>query len=399
MEKLQVKNLYKVFGSDPQRAVSALEQGLSKDEVQKKMGLTVALRDVSFTVNEGEFFVVMGLSGSGKSTLLRCLNRLIEPTQGSVLVDRQDLTSLNDTQLRELRRQKFGMVFQRFALFPHRTVLENVEYGLKLQGVAPDERRKRALEVLETVDLGVWKDKYPDQLSGGMQQRVGLSRALAIEPDILLMDEPFSALDPLIRRDMQEELMDLQARLQKTIVFITHDLDEALKLGDRIAVMKDGEIVQLDTAEGILTSPANDYVAAFIRGVNRAHVLTAENIMQKPDALITTKDGPRVALRKMAEARISSVFVVNRNRELKGLITAESAIEAIKEHKEMEKVLTTDLLTTAPDTQVFDLIPMATRAKFPLAVVDDKHRLLGIIVRVSVLSGLVDAEEDKNDAS
>lgn len=395
MAKIEVTGLYKVFGPNPERALPLLKEGISKDRILKKLGLTVGINNVSFAVEEGEFFVVMGLSGSGKSTLLRCLNRLIEPTAGKILVDGEDLTQMDATQLRALRQKKFGMVFQDFALFPHRTVQENVEYGLKLQGVEPEERRVRALDVLETVGLKGWSDSYPDQLSGGMQQRVGLARALAVDPDILLMDEPFSALDPLIRREMQEELMELQARLQRTIIFITHDLDEALKLGDRIAVMKDGVIVQLDTPEEILTNPADEYVADFIHDVNRARILKAENIMQKPDALITTKDGPRVALRKMKEAGISSVFVVDRKRELKGIVTVDAAIEAIgKKIRNIEEILIRDLPTVVPETLVQDLIPLAARASYPIAVVDREGRLLGIIVRVSVLSGLVGREEE-----
>ncbi|REJ32169.1 MAG: glycine/betaine ABC transporter ATP-binding protein, partial [Bacillota bacterium] len=262
--KIAVRDLYKVFGPDPQRALELVRSGVGKDELLKSTGHTLAVAGVNLEVRAGETFIIMGLSGSGKSTLLRCINRLIEPTHGQVLIDGVDVGSLSPRDLRNLRRRRLGMVFQRFALFPHRTVLDNVAYGLEIQGVPPSQRRRRALEVLELVGLAGWAQSYPSQLSGGMQQRVGLARALAPDPDILLMDEPFSALDPLIRRDMQDELIDLQERLHKTIVFITHDLDEALKLGDRIAIMRDGRVVQVGRPEQILLEPADEYVASFV---------------------------------------------------------------------------------------------------------------------------------------
>jgi glycine betaine/proline transport system ATP-binding protein len=276
--RLEAEHLHKVFGRRPDEAVERLRQGADREELRAD-GVTAAVIDASFTVEPGQIFVVMGLSGSGKSTLLRMLNGLLEPTAGHVRFDGQDLTALSDRELREVRAKKISMVFQHFALFPHRSVLENAAYGLAVQGVPRAEREKRATEALQLCGLGGWEKAWPDELSGGMQQRVGLARALAIDADLLLMDESFSALDPLIRRDMQDQLLELQRTLKKTIVFITHDLNEAMRLGDRIAVMRDGRIVQTGSAEDILLRPANDYVASFIQDVDRSRVLTAGALM------------------------------------------------------------------------------------------------------------------------
>ncbi|MFE3326394.1 glycine betaine/L-proline ABC transporter ATP-binding protein [Streptomyces sp. NPDC059176] len=282
MSRLQAEHVYKVFGGRSDEAVSRLESGASRDELRAD-GTTAAVIDASFGVEPGQIFVVMGLSGSGKSTLLRMLNGLLEPTAGRVLFDGQDLTALSARDLRQVRAHRISMVFQHFALFPHRNVLENAAYGLEVQGVARAVREERAAEALDLVGLAGWEQSWPDELSGGMQQRVGLARALATDADLLLMDESFSALDPLIRRDMQDQLLELQKRLKKTIVFITHDLNEAMRLGDRIAVMRDGRIVQLGTAEDILVRPSDDYVASFIQDVDRSRVLTAEAVMTGPE--------------------------------------------------------------------------------------------------------------------
>lgn len=400
MSKIEVKNLFKIFGPEPGKAMEMLKAGMSKDDLLQKMGHTVGIYDVSFSVEQGEIFVVMGLSGSGKSTLVRCLNRLIEPTAGEVLIDGEVVTSLSSEKLRSLRQKKMAMVFQRFALFPHRTILQNVAYGLEIQGLNKQMREEKALEVLSTVGLKDWGSVYPDQLSGGMQQRVGLARALAVDPDILLMDEPFSALDPLIRKEMQEELTELQSNMQKTIIFITHDLDEALKLGDRIAIMKDGQIVQLGTPEEILTNPSTEYVANFVTGVDRSRVLKAENVMIRPSALVKVTDGPRLALRKMKEEELSSIFVVGEGRTLRGIVSVDRAIEAVeKKEKDLQNIIDEDIPITTPDVTLLDLIPMAVTAKVPIAVIDDNRKLLGIIVRVSVLSGLIAKGDENNDVS
>lgn len=386
--KIEVKGLYKIFGDNPNRGFDLLAKGLSKQEIQDKAGLAVGLDDVSFSVETGEVFVVMGLSGSGKSTLIRCLNRLIEPTKGQVIIDGEDITRLSSQALIEVRRKKISMVFQNFALFPHRTVLENAAFGLEIQGVG-SERFDLAREALHMVGLKGWEDNYPGQLSGGMQQRVGLARALANDPDILLMDEAFSALDPLIRKQMQNELLDLQERLHKTIVFITHDLDEALKLGDRILLMKDGRVQQIGTPEEILGQPANEYVRKFVEDVDRTTVLTAKDVMRNPDPVISPKDGPRVALRRMKEEGISSIFVLGKERKLMGLIKAEDAVNAINEGRTgLDGLIITDVPTVQPDLSVADLIPMVATAKYPVSVVDENGRMMGIIIRGSLLATL-----------
>ena len=397
MVKIEVKGLYKIFGAHPRQALEKIKSGQSKDELLQKTGHTVGINDATFAVDEGEIFVIMGLSGSGKSTLVRCINRLIEPTAGSITIDGEDITRLSAEKLRAMRQKKTGMVFQRFALFPHRTILQNVAFGLEIQGMDKTTREEKAMKVLETVGLKDWAHVYPEQLSGGMQQRVGLARALAADPDVLLMDEPFSALDPLIRKEMQEELVELQDRMQKTILFITHDLDEALKLGDRIAIMKDGIIVQLGTPEEILTNPADDYVASFVTDVDRSKVLTAENIMFRPFAVVRDDDGPRVALRKMQKEGFSNIFVLGPDRVLLGIVTVETALEAVKNNvKDLHQILDTDIPITSPDVLVQDLMPMAVTARVPIAVVDENKRLKGIIVRVSVLAGLSGMEVDDN---
>ncbi|MBO8170420.1 MAG: glycine betaine/L-proline ABC transporter ATP-binding protein [Bacillaceae bacterium] len=395
MKKIEVKGVTKIFGSDPAKGVELLKQGLSKDEILEKTGMTVGVRDANFEVDEGEFFVIMGLSGSGKSTMIRMINRLIDPTVGEIYIDGENIVEMDKEQLIQTRRKKLGMVFQRFALFPHRTVLQNVEYGLEVQGVAKEEREKKAMESLEVVGLKGYEHSKPDQLSGGMQQRVGLARALANGSDILLMDEAFSALDPLIRKEMQDELLQLQEKLKKTIVFITHDLDEALKLGDRIAIMKDGAIVQIGTPEEILTDPANEYVANFVQDVDRSKVLLASQVMRKPDVVTTWKDGPRVAARKMEEKGISSIFVVDKDKKLKGLLTIDAALQAIKENRWVEDFLVQDYHVTSPDTPLDELITVAAETKYPIAVVEDE-KLLGIIVRVSILAGLALGKEEMN---
>ncbi len=392
MDKIEVKNVIKIFGHNPKEGLKRLNNGESKDKIFEETGLTVGVNQASFSIKEGEFFVIMGLSGSGKSTLIRLLNRLIEPTDGEIYIDGEDITKMDKHHLINIRRKKLGMVFQNFALLPHRTILSNVEFGLEIQGIPKEEREKSARKSIEDVGLKGYEESYPRQLSGGMQQRVGLARALANNSDILLMDEAFSALDPLIRKEMQDELISLQDRLKKTVVFITHDLDEALKLGDRIAIMKDGNIVQIGTPEEILKNPANDYVSNFIEKVDRLKILVASNIMKKPDIVATWKDGPLMAVRKMKEAGISSIFVVDKERKLKGLLTIDDAIEAAKKDQWVEEVLQQGFHTTSPDTPLSDLIAIAADTKYPIAVTEGE-KLLGIIVRVSILSGLVLGKE------
>lgn len=389
MPKIKVENLTKVFGSNPKRALGLLEKGLSKDEILSQTKLAVGVGGVSFEVHKGEILVIMGLSGSGKSTLIRCLNRLIEPTSGKIIIDGEDITTISTEQLLQLRRKKFGMVFQKFALFPHKTVQQNAEYGLEIQGIDGTTREDKARQALELVGLKGWETNYPEQLSGGMQQRVGLARALAVDPDILLMDEAFSALDPLIKREMQDELLALQSRVQKTIVFITHDLDEAIKLGDRIILMKDGVVVQEGTPEAILTNPATEYVEKFVENVDMSKVLTARSVMKNAGNVAYTRNGPRTALHKMREAGISSIFVVNKDNQVQGVVLAESAAEAIKRgESDLENIIETDIKTVTPDTPVNDLFSLMTDIRYPLAVIDEDRKLLGVIVRGSILAGL-----------
>ena len=325
---VEVKNLYKVYGRRPKDAVEQLMAGSSREEI-RELG-TAAVIDASFDVRKGEIFVVMGLSGSGKSTLIRMLNGLLEPTSGSVKVHGVDLVGIDAKALREVRRSSISMVFQHFALLPHRTVLENVAYGLEIQGVPAAKRLQIAREVIVKVGLDGWEDRLPSELSGGMQQRVGLGRALAAQTDILLMDEAFSALDPLIRRQMQVQLVELQAELGKTIIFITHDLNEAMFLGDRIAVMRDGIIVQVGTPEEILRDPANDYVARFVQDVDRARVLTAATVMEQVKALVFVTAGPRGALRVMRDLQTSAVFVVGHGNVLLGVVRDKDVMRQVK---------------------------------------------------------------------
>jgi glycine betaine/proline transport system ATP-binding protein len=330
------RGVWKVYGPNAAKVIGSPDANLPRAELLEKTGCVAAVRDVSFDVAPGEVFVVMGLSGSGKSTLVRMINRLHDPTAGQILIDGEDVVQLSPERLREVRRRKISMVFQHFGLFPHRRIVDNVAFGLEIQGLEKDARTRKAGEVLDTVGLAGWGDHYPDELSGGMQQRVGLARALATEPEIMLFDEPFSALDPLIRRDMQDEVVRLQREVQKTMIFITHDLMEALKLGDRIAIMKDGHFVQVGTPEEVVARPADDYVADFTRDVPRAHVLTARSIMKPADG--ASGDGPVVA----------------------------------------------------PTTVVQDLIPMVADGDRLIRVVDGET-LLGVVDRAAVMDALIEA--------
>ena len=390
MAKVEIEHLTKIFGKRVKPALQMVQQQASKTEILKKTGATVGVYDANLSIEEGEIFVIMGLSGSGKSTLILLLNRLIEPTSGSIKIDGEDISTMSKEQLLEVRRKKMSMVFQSFGLFPHRTILENTEYGLEVQGVPKEERRERAEKALDNANLLAFKDQYPNQLSGGMQQRVGLARALANNPEILLMDEAFSALDPLIRRDMQDELLDLQANASQTIIFISHDLNEALRIGDRIAIMKDGQIQQVGTGEEILTAPANDYVRAFIEDVDRSKVLTAERIMIPPITTNIDVDGPAVALKKMRTEEVSGLVAVDRRRQFQGFISSEDALRARRENIGLRDVMT-EMPTVARDMLVADIMPLIYDAPTPLAVVDN-GRLLGVIIRGRVLEALSETE-------
>lgn len=392
MSKVRVEHLTKVFGKKSQQALSMVQQNKSKTEILEQTGATVGVYDVNFEVNEGEIFVVMGLSGSGKSTLIRLLNRLIEPSSGDIYIDGEDIAKISKEELREIRRHKVNMVFQNFGLFPQRTILENTAYGLEIRGVSKHERQERAEQALANSGLLSFKDQYPNQLSGGMQQRVGLARALANDPEILLMDEAFSALDPLIRREMQDELLELQAKVKRTIIFITHDLNEALRIGDRIALMKDGQIMQIGTGEEILTNPANEFVRDFVEDVDRSKVLTAQNIMVPAITTNIEIDGPNVALQRMRKEEVSMLLAVDRSRQLKGSVTAESAREARKASIPLKGVIDKNVKKVHKDTLVTDIFNLIHDSPAPLAVVDDEDHLMGVVIRGSVIGALADHE-------
>ncbi len=392
--EIVVQGLTKIFGPKPEEAQRLLDEGVSKQEILRRTRSTVAVQDADFEIARGETFVIMGLSGSGKSTIVRLLNRLIEPTDGTVEVSGQEVTALKRDELTRLRREKFGMVFQRFALLPHRSVLDNVGFGLEIQGMDKSERREQASQSLQLVGLAGWEESRPDELSGGMQQRVGLARALASDPDILLMDEPFSALDPLMRRQMQEEMIDLQARLQKTIVFITHDLDEALRLGDRVAIMKDGRIVQLGTPDEIVLNPADDYVASFVEGHDRSEMVSARDVMVPPVEVVRGGHSPTVAARSLNRAGLDHAIVVGPDNHVEGWVTTDMLAAAARSGlREVRACPLEPVATAAPDDSLRSLIPIAASQDRPVAVVEGE-RFLGIVGRGSILQGLCHAIED-----
>lgn len=390
--KIKVEKVSKIFGKQTKKAVQMLADGKTKKEILKATGSTVGVNQADFEVYDGEIFVIMGLSGSGKSTLVRMLNRLIEPTAGNIYIDGDMITNMSKDQLREVRRKKISMVFQKFALFPHRTILENTEYGLELQGVDKQERQQKALESLKLVGLEGFEHQYPDQLSGGMQQRVGLARALTNDPDILLMDEAFSALDPLIRKDMQDELLDLHDNVGKTIIFITHDLDEALRIGDRIVLMKDGNIVQIGTPEEILMNPSNEYVEKFVEDVDLSKVLTAGHIMKRAETVRIDK-GPRVALTLMKNLGISSIYAVDKQKKLLGVIYASDAKKAAESDLSLQDILNTEFTTVPENTYLTEIFDVVSDANIPIAVVDEKQRMKGIVVRGALIGALAGNNE------
>lgn len=398
MKKIEVKNLTKVFGEREAHALTLLEKNQSKEEILKETGMTVGVNKATFTVQTGEVFVIMGLSGSGKSTLIRLVNRLIEPTSGEVLIDGENLTEMDDKKLIETRRKKLGMVFQNFGLLPHRSVLSNVAYGLEIQGIPQEEREAKALKVIEDVGLKGYEKSFPKELSGGMQQRVGIARALTNDADILLMDEAFSALDPIIRKEMQDELINIQKKLGKTILFITHDLDEALKLGDRIAIMKDGKIIQIGQPEEILENPADEYVSQFVQDVDRSKVLKASHIMTPPQQTILQDENPSIAAQRMEELRVKYSIVTNHENQYKGLLLLKDAIQAGKDQRPIESILLEEeVYIVSPNTQLNEIIGLASKSAYPIIVVENS-KLLGEISLASILSGLVlgkDLDQDE----
>ncbi|CAB3640527.1 Glycine betaine transport ATP-binding protein OpuAA [Achromobacter mucicolens] len=398
MSKIEVKNIYKIFGAHPKKWLQAAQGGMSKEELLAKSGHTLGLRDISLSIEEGSIYVIMGLSGSGKSTLIRHFNRLIEPSAGHILVDGVDVVSLNKRDLEIFRQKKMSMVFQRFGLFPHRTVLDNAAYGLTVQGVGKAEREKRAREWLEQVGLSGFENQYPHQLSGGMQQRVGLARALATDAEILLMDEAFSALDPLIRREMQDQLLQLQAKLNKTIVFITHDLDEALRLGNRIAILKDGELVQEGTPEDILLNPANDYVQSFLQDVNRTKVLNATHAVNPARLTLTMRSRPAHAVDRMKALNYEYAPVLDGKR-LAGVLTAEAAEKAMQEGVRDVSRFVEDLASVPATAGLGEVLAQLVHSDQPVAVTGEDDEFLGMLSRKKVVELVTPALTETQVAS
>ncbi len=394
MAKIEVRNLYKIFGPRPHEVLLQVRDGVSKDEILAKTGHTVGLDDISLSVEQGETFVVMGLSGSGKSTFVRCVNRLIEATAGEILFDGSDVLKLSKTDVKQLRREKLGMVFQSFALFPHRNVVHNVAYGLQVRGVPREERHQRAQRWIDVVGLTGYEHARPGQLSGGMQQRVGLARALCTDPEVLLMDEAFSALDPLIRREMQDELIRLQQELHKTIIFITHDLDEALRLGDRVAILKDGRLVQIGTPVEIITNPVDGYVEAFGRDVNRTRVLTAQAIMDRATP-IPVSTSPRQAMNSMHELHQGIDYVVDGNRRYLGVVTTEAvAAAASRGDTNLAGALAESAPTAAPNDVLENLLALMAASPLPIVVLDERNVFLGVLTRATMLGALAGRQEE-----
>lgn len=387
MTKIEIKDLSILFGPEKAKAKKMIKQGKSKQEILKETGCTIAVRNANLEIEEGEMFVIMGLSGSGKSTLVRCINRLNEPSMGEIWLSGRNITSLSDKELLQIRRKEMAMVFQHFGLLPHRTVLSNIAFGLELQGVPKEEREKKAYESIAVVGLKGYENQRVDELSGGMQQRVGLARALANDPEVLLMDEAFSALDPLIREQMQDELLDLQEKMKRTIVFITHDLDEAIKLGDRIAIMKDGEVVQVGTPEEILTDPANDYVTRFTESVDRGRVVTASSIMlTQPIVVRIRKDGPEAIIRKMREKRLYALPVIGTDEQFLGEIRLKDVLRLRKEGvRDISSIVMKEVPSVLESMTVEDMLPLLPKVKQALPVVDENNRLKGVVSTSAII--------------
>lgn len=386
---LEVRNVSKLYGLNKSEAIKMMKAGSSKDKVAKKTGVTVALWDVSFKVKPGEIFVIIGLSGSGKSTIVRTLNMLQRPTSGEILYDDINLCKLPKKELLQFRRNKMAMVFQNFGLIPHRNVLSNVAYGLEIKGMNRLEREEKAREYISMVGLEGWELKKISSLSGGMKQRVGIARALANNPEILLMDEPFSALDPLVRKEMQFELLSIQRNLGKTIVFITHDINEAFKIGDMIAIFKDGKVVQIDSPENMTANPKNDYVRQFIDSADKTKVISAKNIMITPSCIVRPQDSGRRALKVMNENNVSSAYVVDNQMNFVGVLTVDDALEAKKNNINVSNYIINDVKPVNLETSVSDIVPLFTEANYPVPVINDTGKLKGIVSKVAVLSSMV----------
>lgn len=384
----EARNVVKIYGKNKAEATKMMTEGLDKDEVYRKTGAAIALWDVSFKVRRKEIFVIIGLSGSGKSTIIRCFNQLLKPTSGTILFEGQNVEKLKGKELLSLRRDKVSMVFQNFGLLTHRSVIDNVAYGLEVRGIPKSERFEKAQDFIKMVGLEGWEDKPIATLSGGMKQRVGIARALVNSPDMLLMDEPFSALDPLVRREMQFELLSIQRKLEKTIIFITHDINEAFKLGDRVAIMHNGRIIQSGTPEEMSTNPADDYVRNFIEGADMSMVLRVKHVMFRPQCIVRENVSPANAVMEMRENQVSSAYAVGDDMKFMGVVTLDDAIRARQEKLPLFSVLTKNIPVTGEEVLLKDIIQKAADARFPIAVVGDRGKLKGIVSRASVLSSL-----------
>jgi glycine betaine/proline transport system ATP-binding protein len=393
MEKIKIENLYKIFGPDPQKAIKMLEQGEDKETVFEKTGMTVGVNNANFTIEEGEIFVVMGLSGSGKSTLVRMINRLIRPSAGNIIINNQSVTQMSEKELVQFRLNNMSMVFQSFALMPHMNVLENASFGLDLAGVEGKAQKDRAMAALSQVGLAGWEDQYPNQLSGGMQQRVGLARGLAVDPDIMLMDEAFSALDPLIRTEMQDELLKLQDGSNRTIVFISHDLDEALRIGDRIAIMEGGRVVQVGTPEDILQNPVDDYVRAFFRGVDPTNVISAGDIVKDSQLTVVKKKegGIRATHELLSSKDRKFAYVLDSQHRFLGVISVDTLQEAMDKNMTGQPI-DTCFLKKAKQVNVNDymqdILPEVASRPWPIPVVDDDNIYKGVVSKNRFLKTL-----------
>lgn len=385
---LEIRKVSKLYGHEKNKAKKLKYEGKDKDYIYKKTGVNVALWDVNLDIKEGEVFVIIGLSGSGKSTLVRCFNLLNKPSNGNILFKGEDIAKYNKEELRNYRRNKISMVFQQFGLMSHKNVIENVEYGLEIKGTDKKLRQETAKEMIAMVGLEGYENEPISNLSGGMKQRVGIARALANDPEILLMDEPFSALDPLVRKDMQFELLTIQKKLNKTIVFITHDIDEAFKIGDRVAIMKDGEVIQVDTPENMTTNPKNEYVKRFIDSADKTQVISVKNVMTKPNSIVKMKDSPLVAVKIMRANDVSSAYVVGEKMKFKGIVNIEDALRASKEGSTIESILIKEILTTDKEMLLTDIIQMATETKYPIAVIEEDGTFQGIVSKTNVLSSI-----------
>lgn len=399
MPEIELRNIYKIFGNQPQKALDLLRKGKNKNEIYESTGQTVGVQDASFSVEKGEIFVVMGLSGSGKSTLVRMINRLINPTAGDVIIDGENVTKMDKQELVEFRRRKTSMVFQSFALMPHLNIINNVAFGLELSGMDKETREARSLDALKQVGLEGWENAMPDELSGGMQQRVGLARGLAVDPDILLMDEAFSALDPLIRTEMQDELLKLQDRHERTIVFISHDLDEALRIGDRIAIMEGGSVVQVGTPEDILQNPANDYVRAFFRGVDPTGVISAGDIVHDNQMTIiwhSKETGVRSILERLNNQDREYGYVLDSQKRFYGVVSTDTLRELIDKEtngkRNIEDAFLTDAVTVKETEYLQDILPYVASHPWPVPVVNDAGRYLGVVSKNRFLKTLYRAD-------